>query len=58
MYTEDYPAKTIPEGKVFVMGDNRNVSMDSRSNVIGLVDEKEVLGKAVFSISDFKFIDE
>lgn len=57
MYTEDYPAKTIPEGKVFVMGDNRNVSMDSRSNVIALVDEKEVLGKAVFSISDFKLIE-
>ena len=46
MYTEDYPAKT-----------NRNVSMDSRSNVIALVDEKEVLGKAVFSISDFKLIE-
>ncbi|MDB2077657.1 signal peptidase I [Clostridium paraputrificum] len=57
MYTEDYPAKTIPEGKVFVMGDNRNVSMDSRSNVIGLVDKKEILGKAVFSISDFKLIE-
>ena len=39
---------TVSEGCIFVMGDNRNDSKDSRSTEIGLVDTREVLGKAVF----------
>lgn len=39
---------TVEEGCVFLMGDNRNESMDSRDPEIGMVDEREILGKAVF----------
>ena len=38
----------VDEGCVFVMGDNRNLSKDSRSTDIGLVDCREILGKALF----------
>ncbi len=38
----------VDEGCIFVMGDNRNLSKDSRSTEIGLIDCREVLGKAVF----------
>ena len=40
----------VEEGHIFVMGDNRNISKDSRNPEIGLVDTREVLGKAVFLI--------
>lgn len=39
---------TVEEGCVFVMGDYRNVSMDSRHPEIGLIDKREILGKAIF----------
>ena len=39
---------TVAEGCIFVMGDNRAVSLDSRSPQIGQIDRREVLGKAVF----------
>ena len=41
---------TVDEGCIFVMGDNRAESMDSRNPTIGLIDEREVLGKAFFLI--------
>jgi signal peptidase I len=46
----------IPEGYVFLMGDNRMVSLDSRSPEIGLVLEKDLIGKAIFRVSPFSGI--
>ena len=39
---------TVKKNCFFVMGDNRNVSKDSRSPEIGLIDKREILGRAVF----------
>lgn len=38
----------VEKGCLFLMGDNRNASKDSRSTEIGLVDQREILGKAIF----------
>lgn len=46
---EEY-IKEIPEGKYFLMGDNRRVSLDSRSSSIGLVDEDKIFGEVIFRL--------
>lgn len=46
-YDMTFPV-TVPEGKLFVLGDNRNDSIDSRSTDIGFINENKVLGKVVF----------
>lgn len=44
---------TVPEGCIFVMGDNRNNSDDSRNPDLGVVDARLVLGKAVMVLFPF-----
>ncbi len=51
--------QTIPEGCIFVMGDNRNASTDSRKKEIGMVDTRMLLGRAyyvAFPISEMGWI--
>lgn len=53
VFTEEKDIKVsfplvVEEGKIFVLGDNRGASLDSRSSDVGLIDERQVLGKAIF----------
>jgi len=42
--------RTVPQGMVFVMGDNRNSSIDSRS--YGLVPEADIIGRVILNVRE------
>ena len=44
---------TVPEGSIYVMGDNRNHSSDSRDERLGTVDTRYVLGRALWILTPF-----
>ncbi len=52
-YTNGNVHLEIPENRLFVMGDNRNNSLDSRNDELGLVDTEDIVGKAFIRLFPF-----
>ena len=53
-YTRGNIDLIIPKGKIFVMGDNRGNSLDSRDGLLGLIDSSDIIGKAFVRLYPFE----
>ena len=48
----------VPESRIFVMGDHRSISVDSRNTAVGCVAEEQIVGKLIFRVWPFDYFGE